>query len=165
MSPTACPHQGPRERGAVPILCSLCEVEIAQAPHSRCPSCKGDGRRDPGWETGGQLWGEAVLLHLESADHLARVPPPVEEGPPPVLQPPPAALDETPAPDEYSSGGSPARTPTRDSRALSSRFLDTGKRAWSGSSPVPCPRCGLSVRRDNLGRHVKRHGSESVPTP
>lgn len=73
-----CPRCGsaaPRERGAAPIVCSLCGgAELARAPHSRCAICKGDGRRDPGWETGGPLWADAVLPHLESSGHLARVP-------------------------------------------------------------------------------------------
>ncbi len=27
---------------------------------------------------------------------------------------------------------------------------------WSGAARVPCPRCGNSIRRDNLNRHLKR---------
>ena len=36
--------------------------------------------------------------------------------------------------------------------------------AWSGSDRAPCPRCGLSIRRDNLSRHLKRCSARSSPS-
>ncbi len=99
-----CPHDGPRERGAVPLICSVCGgVEIARAPHSRCARCKGDGRRDPGWETSGPQWLSVVRPHLESGGHQARAPPPYLELPDAPLSasvhtPPPRFIERTGTP-------------------------------------------------------------------
>lgn len=79
---SSCLHDGPRERGAVPLVCGLCGgVEIARAPHSRCARCKGDGRRDLGWEKDGPLWCAVDTPHLSTLAHQFAVAPPYLETP------------------------------------------------------------------------------------
>ena len=74
--PSPCSHDGPRERGAVPLVCGACGgIEVARAPHSRCARCGGDGRRGPGWETNGPEWSKAVSPHLASIGHQFRATP------------------------------------------------------------------------------------------
>ncbi len=63
MNGTACPHDGPRDRGAVPLVCSDCGgVEIGRAPSTRCIAC-GQTFRDPGWERDGPSLLSVVRAH------------------------------------------------------------------------------------------------------
>lgn len=178
--PSSCPHDGPRDRGVVPLVCSVCGgIEIARAPHSRCARCKGDGHRDPGWETNGPLWRAVVSPHLSGVAHQLAIAPLYLQTPTDAVPPTPTAHSEC--------GGSTARTVTFSpegagshssvsshssssdhlderssvpSRVRGSRAPVAGSRerlaAWSGADRVPCPRCETLVRRDNLSRHLKR---------
>ena len=172
---------------------------IGRAPASRCALCGQDHRRDPGWETGGPLWSELVLVHREGPGHLAAIGAVYVEVPRPALESMPAAAvgpieadpagrEDRPVRDErppYSAPSTrPDEVPVPPSRVCGSRAPEPSTvnplapteragaesalvrkepgarvqraRAWAGSDHVSCPRCGLSIRRDNLSRHLKR---------
>ena len=60
------------------------------------------------------------------------------------IRPPP--LPPSPLPPRGEARRAKDSTPTSPDRPS----------AWSGAYRAPCPWCGLSVRRDNLSRHLKR---------
>jgi predicted RNA-binding Zn-ribbon protein involved in translation (DUF1610 family) len=104
--PANCPHDGPRDRGEVPLVCSDCGgIEIGRARSTRCKSC-GRTFRDHGWSRGEPLWVEAVSFHLDSLEHRRRAPP----------DPAPRYLELTDESEDSSdptvSSGSSTRTPT-----------------------------------------------------
>jgi hypothetical protein len=151
---SSCPHHGPRERGAVPLVCGLCGgVEIARAPHSRCARCKGDGRRDPGWETNGLMWRAAVESHLSSVAHQLAIAPLY-------LETPTDAAPPTTAPHTQRGGGGYANR----SGTLSPE--DAGGRSSDSSAPPPPRSSDHSSSSARTDESVSiAHGPDRSPSP
>ena len=105
-----CRHEGPREEGAVPVVCSTCGgPAFAMISVSRCAACKGDAKRPDGYEHGGLLWDQVVSWHLDSEGHRAR------------------SASSSPAPDPFP--GVPVRKTRRQKRQKKREDRGTRRRA------------------------------------